>query len=188
MATSAILGYECKADCGSPNVHSSDVPDAVLMLANRVVAIDHITHRTHLLALGQPGETESAEWLEQCRAVTRSLLVAEPDRSSADAADRVAISNGASKPDQVSFRCGRGREQYLADIARCQAALHAGESYEVCLTDQIHTDASPEPFELYRLLRRRNPAPFAAYLKLGELTVLSSSPERFLSVDRAAAR
>jgi para-aminobenzoate synthetase len=84
----------------------------------------------------------------------------------------------------VSFRCGRGREQYLADIARCQAALTAGESYEVCLTDQIHTEASPEPFELYRLLRRRNPAPFAAYLKLGELAVLSSSPERFLAVDR----
>jgi para-aminobenzoate synthetase len=52
------------------------------------------------------------------------------------------------------------------------------------LTDQIHTDASPEPFALYRALRRRNPAPFAAYLKLGELTVLSSSPERFLAVDR----
>src|SRR4029077_7325320 len=33
-------------------------------------------------------------------------------------------------------------------------------------------------------LRRRNPAPFAAYLKLGKITVLSSSPERFLSVDR----
>ncbi len=38
----------------------------------------------------------------------------------------------------------------------------------MCLTDQISTDASPEPFELYRLLRRSNPAPFAAYLKLGE--------------------
>jgi para-aminobenzoate synthetase len=86
--------------------------------------------------------------------------------------------------EPVSFRCGRGREQYLADIARCQAALAAGESYEVCLTDQISTDASPDPWELYRLLRQTNPAPFAAYLKLGELTVLSSSPERFLSVDR----
>ena len=43
------LGYELKADCGSPNVHSSDVPDAVLMLANRVVAVDHVRHRTHLL-------------------------------------------------------------------------------------------------------------------------------------------
>ncbi len=91
---------------------------------------------------------------------------------------------GSTGAEPVTFRCGRGREQYLADIARCQAALAAGESYEVCLTDQISTAASPEPFELYRLLRRRNPAPFAAYLKLGELAVLSSSPERFLSVDR----
>ena len=86
--------------------------------------------------------------------------------------------------EPVVFRCGRGREQYLADIARCQAALTAGESYEVCLTDQIHTDASPNPWDLYRLLRRRNPAPFSAYLKLGELAVVSSSPERFISVGR----
>ena len=84
----------------------------------------------------------------------------------------------------MSFRCGRGREQYLADIRRCQAELAAGESYEVCLTDQISTAANPPPFELYRTLRRPNPAPFAAYLKLGEVAVLSSSPERFLAVDR----
>ena len=84
----------------------------------------------------------------------------------------------------MSFRCGRGREQYLADIDRSQAELAAGETYEICLTDQISTDASPDPFDLYRLLRRRNPAPFAAYLRLGDMAVVSSSPERFLSVDR----
>jgi para-aminobenzoate synthetase len=84
----------------------------------------------------------------------------------------------------VIFRPARGREQYLADILRCQSALAAGESYEVCLTDQIHTDAAPDPWYLYRGLRRSNPAPFAAFLKLGELSVVSSSPERFLSVDR----
>ncbi|MBA3807390.1 MAG: aminodeoxychorismate synthase component I [Solirubrobacterales bacterium] len=174
------LGYECKADCGSPNVHSSDVPDAVLMLANRVVAIDHIAHRTHLLALCHGAEPEAEAWLEEAEQIARALL-----ESPAPVPPCTGASNLGEPAAQVSFRCGRGREQYLADIARCQAALQAGESYEVCLTDQIHTDASPEPFELYRLLRRRNPAPFAAYLKLGELTVLSSSPERFLSVDRA---
>jgi para-aminobenzoate synthetase len=62
--------------------------------------------------------------------------------------------------------------------------LAAGESYEVCLTDQMHTDASPDPWLLYRGLRSSNPAPFAAYLKLGELAIVSSSPERFLSIDR----
>jgi para-aminobenzoate synthetase len=177
------LGYECKADCGSPNVHSSDVPDAVLMLANRVVAIDHIAHRTHILALCQGVEPEAEEWLEEAEQVARALLA---ERRAAQAPRPAsAAANGVGEPDlRVSFRCGRGRERYLADIAQCQAALTAGESYEVCLTDQIHTDASPEPLELYRLLRQRNPAPFAAYMKLGELSVLSSSPERFLSVDR----
>jgi para-aminobenzoate synthetase len=45
------LGYELKADCGSPNVHSSDLPDAALMFANRVVAVDHARERTHVFAL-----------------------------------------------------------------------------------------------------------------------------------------
>lgn len=173
------LGYECKADCGSPNIHSSDVPDAVMMFANRVVAIDHLAHRTHLLALRREHESqdEAVGWIEEAeRLICAALQEQTPEP--------VIPTASTEEHPPVSFRCGRGREQYLADIARCQAALTAGESYEVCLTDQIHTEASPEPFELYRLLRKRNPAPFAAYLKLGELSVISSSPERFLSVDR----
>ena len=171
------LGYECKADCGSPNVHSSDVPDAVMMLANRVVAIDHVAHRTHLVTLSRGDDEEADSWLEQATRIAEDALGEDPQTPQASG-------EAASAASAVSFRCGRGREQYLADIARCQAALTAGESYEVCLTDQIHTGASPDPWGLYRLLRRRNPAPFAAYLKLGSLSVISSSPERFLSVSR----
>ncbi len=183
------LGYECKADCGSPNAHSSDVPDAVMMLANRIVAVDHTRGCTHLLALGGAGDADAAGWLDEAEAVVRETLAAPPTPSS-DAGQAAATGGPgvAAAPGDpsapVTFRCGRGREQYLADIARCQVALTAGESYEVCLTDQLSTTASPEPFQLYRLLRRHNPAPFAAYLKLGAVAVLSSSPERFLAVDR----
>jgi len=175
------LGYECKADCGSPNVHRSDVPDAVMMLANRVVAVDHVAHRTHVAALCGDDEQEAERWLTDAQAAVRETLAQQVPGPVQDARQP---DEDEPAEEHVAFRCGRGREQYLADIARCQAALSAGESYEVCLTDQIHTDASPEPFDLYRLLRRRNPAPFAAYLKLGELAVASSSPERFIGIDR----
>jgi para-aminobenzoate synthetase len=175
------LGYECKADCGSPVEHGSDLPDAVMMLANRVVAIDHTTGRTHLIAVSE-GDGEDAErWLAQAESAVRDVLAAS---ESPTPLGSLPASEAAEPPEPVVFRCGRGRSQYIADIVRCKSVLSAGESYEVCLTDQIHTDASPDPFELYRILRRRNPAPFAAYLKLGELAVVSSSPERFLSVDR----
>ncbi len=173
------LGYELKADCGSPNVHRSDLPDAVMMLANRLVAVDHVRHRTHLVALCRGEEADAERWLDDAEAAVAEALASPPASAS-----QPAPPDGQPLEAHVSFRVGRGREQYLADIARSQAELAAGESYEVCLTDQISTDASPDPFHLYKILRRSNPAPFAAYLKLGEAAIVSSSPERFLSVDR----
>jgi para-aminobenzoate synthetase len=179
------LGYECKADCGSPVEHGSDVPDAVMMLANRVVAIDHTTGRTHVLAVSEGDDREAERWLAEAESAVREALTDGGEGSdAAEGESPISLREVRAPLEPVTFRCGRGRSQYIADIVRCKAVLGAGESYEVCLTDQIHTDASPEPFELYRILRRQNPAPFAAYLKLGELAVVSSSPERFLSVDR----
>ncbi len=172
------LGYELKADCGASNVHSSDVPDAVLMFANRLVAVDHLKGRTHVMALCRDDEAEAEAWLDDAEEVVRETL-ADPG-AELDPGQRFGEPSAA----HVGFDCGRGRAQYLADIARCQAELAAGESYEVCLTDQISTGAEPGPFDLYRNLRRSNPSPFAAYLKLREVAVVSSSPERFLSVDR----
>jgi para-aminobenzoate synthetase len=170
------LGYECKADCGSTNVHSSDMPDAVLMLANRVLAVDHANSRTYLFALCRGEDSEAEQWLDSTERLVAAAI--------ADPPPEAPLAPAEEPGSHVHFECGRGRSRYLADIARSQAELAAGESYEVCLTDQISTTASPEPFALYRQLRRRNPSPFAAFLRLGERAIVSSSPERFLSVDQ----
>ncbi|KAI9697977.1 MAG: para-aminobenzoate synthase, (PABA) [Candelina mexicana] len=78
---------------------------------------------------------------------------------------------------------------YREKIRKCQDFNRSGDSYELCLTDQStilmpvdeDTDIS---WLLYKKLKKLNPAPFAAYLQLGGTTILSSSPERFLSWDR----
>jgi para-aminobenzoate synthetase len=170
------LGYELKADCGSPNVHSSDMPDAAMMLANRVVAVDHTKDVTYVFALCRGEDAEAELWLDAAQDLIEAAIADPP-------AERPPAP--PSEPGgHVSFQSGRGRERYLADIAKSQSELLAGESYEVCLTDQFSTDASPDPFELYRQLRRSNPSPFSAFLRFGEHAVVSSSPERFISVDR----
>jgi para-aminobenzoate synthetase len=170
------LGYELKADCGSTNVHSSDMPDAAMMLANRVVAVDHTKDLTYVFALCRGEDPEAELWLEAARDLIEQAIANPP-------AER-PLAPPTEPGGHVSFQSGRGRDRYLADIAKSQAELLAGESYEVCLTDQFSTDASPEPFDLYRQLRRSNSSPFAAFLRFGEYAVVSSSPERFLSVDR----
>jgi para-aminobenzoate synthetase len=170
------LGYELKADCGSHNVHSSDMPDAAMMLANRVVAVDHTRDKTWIFALCRGEDAEAELWLDATQDLIEAAIAAPP-------AER-PLAPPVEPGGHVSFQSGRGQTRYLADIVKSQEELLAGESYEVCLTDQFSTDASPEPFELYRQLRRSNPSPFAAFLRFGEYAVVSSSPERFISVDR----
>ena len=62
--------------------------------------------------------------------------------------------------------------------------LTEGESYEICLTNKVWTDAAVDPLRLYRILRHINPAPFSALLRFGDAAVVSSSPERFLKIHR----
>ncbi|RKG77851.1 aminodeoxychorismate synthase component I, partial [Corallococcus exercitus] len=81
-------------------------------------------------------------------------------------------------------RLARDSATYLADIGHCLEQIHDGETYEVCLTNKVVARAQVEPLALYRVLRRMNPAPYAAYLRLGTLGIACSSPERFLRVDR----
>jgi para-aminobenzoate synthetase len=170
------LGYELKADCGSTNVHSSDMPDAAMMLANRVVAVDHTKGKTYVFALCRGEDAEAELWLDATQDLIEEAIANPP-------AER-PLAPPIEPDGHVSFQSGRGQTRYLADILKSQEELLAGESYEVCLTDQFSTDASPEPFDLYRQLRRTNPSPFAAFLRFGDYAIVSSSPERFISVDR----
>jgi para-aminobenzoate synthetase len=169
------LGYELKADCGAGGARRAELPDAFLLLADRIVAIDHELGQTHVLALsgGGPGAADAAErWIEQTASALEQLpILDEPPRAGHDHA-------------APEFELHRSREHHLANIETCKALLEAGESYEICLTNTIALPAPRDTLELYRILRRVNPAPYGAYLRMREGAVLSSSPERFLRVRR----
>jgi para-aminobenzoate synthetase len=80
----------------------------------------------------------------------------------------------------------RPRAQYEADIATILAAIHEGNTYEVCLTNQLLARVSlPNTLDFYLTLRQLNPAPFAGFLRFPLFSICSSSPERFLSIDGA---
>ncbi|WP_062999514.1 aminodeoxychorismate synthase component I [Nocardia mikamii] len=169
------LGYEMKADCGARAGHRSPYPDAQWIFADRLVVVDHVAGRTHLLAVT---DAESAEANRRWLADTRAIVTTLPDRQNPEPLTLPA------DEEAVVSRLSRGRDRYLADIAAIDAELRAGETYEVNLTDSAGIDSEAPGLDVYRVLRRSNPAPYAAYLRFGELHIACSSPERFLKVDR----
>ncbi|MFH9062023.1 aminodeoxychorismate synthase component I [Streptomyces coeruleorubidus] len=172
------FGYEVKADCGSPNRHRSPAPDAAWLFADRVIAVDHQEGFTYAVCLAEDtpqAAREAADWLESALADLTCVATERPPLPVPPA----PADPGAAEPWLV-----RDRATYLADIEACKRELRAGTSYEVCLTNAARLPAPPDAFEFYRTLRRDNPAPYAAFLRFGDLEVAGSSPERFLRIGR----
>ncbi len=167
------FGYELRNECGAPTGRRAPTPSAFFIRADRFLAIDHLAQRTYLVAVAEETEAASAEaWL----AATRERLAA----LRAPAAPRLG-----SRRAPVEFALDRDHPTYTADIERCLDWIGQGETYQVCLTNELVTTLELDPLELYRVMRRVNPAPHAAFLRWPGGAVLSASPERFLSVDRA---
>jgi len=155
------LGYELKAECGSPNLHRSSLPDAFLLRVDQFLAIDHSENAVWLVG-------RDAEWLDETEQRIR------------------ALQDGSTGPwfcPAPSCELGISRDEYLRLIAECRSRIAAGESYEICLTNQLRVATDIPALAYYEVLRRQNPAPHSAYLQFGEIQVACSSPERFLRVD-----
>jgi para-aminobenzoate synthetase len=169
------FGYELKADSGGSGAHRSSLPDAHFVFADRMIAFDHVERCTYVLGVAERGETEALDrWIAETALRLASLPpIAEPEWSEV-----------ATERDPVRFTLSRSHQRYIEDIEACKRYLIDGETYEICLTNKITAEVSPDPLPLYRTLRRINPAPFSAYLRIGEAAVVSSSPERFLSIGR----
>jgi para-aminobenzoate synthetase len=180
------LGYELTVGGGAaggpdrPAVHRSDLPDAAFILADRLLAFDHESGELHLVCVTAAGDGAAASaWFDATAAVLSKL----PRGAAPDPA--LPAPDPAAPPLHV--RATRTAAEYEARIADCQAAIRRGESYELCLTDELRITTGLDPLTLHRVLRRRSPAPHASFVRIGGVTLVSSSPERFLSVDRTGA-
>jgi len=167
-----FLGYEMKALFDGDRGDGNPGPDALWMRVRRFLAFDHATARAWALALAFEDETVAAEaWIDS---VAAAAAQARGD-------DRPVPSQGLQG---LEVDMDLGREDYLAAIDECRRAIVDGETYQVCLTNHFRFRAALDPYALYRQMRRGNAAPFGAFLRTRGISVLSTSPERFLRVDR----
>jgi para-aminobenzoate synthetase component 1 len=162
-----------------PSVATDDVaiPDAHLAFYDTVVIVDHLADKVYISSTGFPEEKETLrkeraiskikEWKKKLSPVNRGK--SEPPH----------FSDSNSSPQLTS---NFTRDQYMKAISAAKEYIAAGDIYQVNLSQRFVTEAHILPFPLYKRLRTINPAPFAGYLNLDGVNVLSSSPERFLRI------
>lgn len=180
------FGYELGACVESLDLRAREdggPPDLALLFVDRLVAIDHARGRAWAIGTGfGRDEREALECAARAREDVESLAGSAPAAGEVASVSVGAPSRLGAEPPGLETFFGAG--SYAAAVDEIRGEIAAGNVYQANLTQRMDLRLEKaDPLTLYRDLRALNPAPFAAYLELPEVAVLSSSPERFLRLD-----
>ena len=186
------FGYEARAAMGLEHghpvpgylpAHEAPTPDSLWLPAVRYLVHEHA--RPGCAARSWLVGDES--WCEAAERLLSAALTQEGECASETTPVNTPGPGNAPELTEPLLFPAPAAEAYMDAVRASQHEIYEGNSYEVCLTAQTNAriqNPSPELFfELYRRQRAHNSAPYAAYLRCGDFSVLSSSPECFLSVD-----
>ncbi|MEA2528645.1 MAG: para-aminobenzoate synthetase component [Thermomicrobiales bacterium] len=145
------------------------LPDLNLGFYDWVLAADHLTGKNwHIETVFSPREENEAN--ARIRDFQERLT-------------RPMGSLSRWSPPRQRLRSNLRRGDYLDAVRRVQDYIAAGDVYQVNLSHRLEGRWRGPTWPLYERLRAASPVPYGAYLALGDVTILSASPERFLQVD-----
>ena len=153
-----------------------DLDDAVFMYFANVLAFDHVQHRLFLIAnvLTDEGkESLRAKYDAACRHLDEL-----------ESRLRRPLKLPPRRPPQgpLRVRSNMPRARYEEMVERSKEYIRAGDIFQVVLSQRMEVPVRVPAFDVYRALRAVNPSPYMYYLRLGESTVLGSSPEMLVKV------
>jgi anthranilate synthase component 1 len=160
------FGYEAGADALAVPARATETPDAALLWVDRLIAFDHRSRCVTVVAEDLP---DAGMWISGMLDRLRSI-------------DSVPVANPRPHSAAGPARWRHDDAAYLRMIDECRRAIHRGDAYQICLTNEVRIQPAPDPFDTYLRLRRLNETHHGGYLRFGEFALLSSSPEQFLSM------
>ncbi len=163
------LGYDlCQHIEKLPRTAVDDIglPDTVLKLYDQAIIFDHQTNEKYLIdaQLRAGAELRVAQLVDWINELERPKIEIH------------------AVTEQPVFETNFTKEAYIEAHEKLRDYIRSGDIYQANLTQRFTTNLTQRPIELYYKLRDINPAPFAAYMPLEKGAILSSSPERFISL------
>jgi anthranilate/para-aminobenzoate synthase component I len=178
------IGYEMARWLDAISLRSKDDLDLPLLYFFQVDQLwiyDHTTQYLKMIVskkcLGDPKKyyNETVREIERSWQEAESVLNTSPEPIKPTPP---AQSNGNGLHSNIS------ESQYSEMVDRAKFYIEEGDIYQANLSQRFEIPFKGEALDLYEKLRQINPSPFSGYMKLGDMTLVSSSPERLVKVEK----
>ena len=153
-----------------------DLDDAAFMYFSSVAAFDHVQHRLYLVANVLTDEGPGSLRAKYDGAVK---YLSEIERR---LARPLRLPPYRAPHGPLRVKPNMSPAQYEAMVERAKEYIRAGDIFQGVLSQRLEVPVRVPPFEVYRALRVVNPSPYMYYLRLGDATILGSSPEMLVKV------
>jgi anthranilate synthase component I len=145
--------------------------------AEDLAVFDHVTHRLRLLTMYRPDREDYATACARLDEMEARLGAESP------ATEAKPEANGAKWESNLT----EGAYCSMVDAAREE--IHAGEAFQVVLSQRFRKPLGARPLDIYRCLRALNPSPYMYYLDLGDGShIVGTSPEVLVQVEDRKVR
>jgi anthranilate/para-aminobenzoate synthase component I len=160
------------------------IPDAHFLLINTCISFDHKDKKTVIISC--PGISDRGfnvrsskeeygimyeEASEQINALYRKINLKKNINKK--------LQNTYKKPIKIHYEMHKS--DYERIVRKAKEYIKDGDIFQANISQRVSAHiGNTEPWELYKILSRINPSPFAAYLDMQDYQIVSSSPERLL--------
>jgi len=91
--------------------------------------------------------------------------------------------NPSSNYSFSDFKQNTSKEKYINDVLKIKDYIKNGDCYQVNYSQNFDSSYTGEPWDIYKDLRKYNPAPYSSFFNFDGKYIISSSPERFISIN-----
>jgi anthranilate synthase component 1 len=152
------------------------VPDALFLFSDVVLAIDNLRGRAMAVAAVRVEEGLDDDALRRIYE-DGADRAAEAVRTLAESEAPGPLTLESEPAGDPTFTSSTTRAEFEAAVERVREYIHAGDAFQVVLSQRLGMELRATPFDLYRALRSLNPSPYLYFLELDGLTLVGSSPE-----------
>ena len=164
------FGYELKELTGGERKHQSNQPDSLWMYVDQFLVYDKKTNEVYICSSKEINDS----WIED---MSNRIRIIEKESTNTKDTKR------KTRKEVLSFSTSISKASYLNKIKTCKRYLEQGQSYEICLTNNLRTTVDIDPWELFIALESKNPTPYLTFLKHADVTIISATPESFIEID-----
>jgi anthranilate synthase component 1 len=160
---------------------ADDLPDLLCGVYDTVVAFDHLKQRIQIVSNIRTEENGRRLSTEALRVRDRRARARIADLERRLRRPMAPGRRGRARPGR--WRTTMGEARYRSAVRRARSYIHAGDIFQVVLSQRLDRKTHARPFDVYRALRRINPSPYMFHLQFAEASLSGASPEMLVRVE-----